>query len=193
MADLKKEAEKLGIDVDGRWSDARIQQEIDKKNGGGSATQADQKAANEARAKADEQARADADRLANAPVSQGDIAQANEDTLPTIGGPRVASTQEIREQQAGEDMEVAPYPADPVEAHARAAALSQPRGPAAEFRTSDLVKGETGEELFAIRLLNDWWDGQGLRHKRGDTIDVPYNEAKRLVGERKAERADNGF
>lgn len=31
MSDLKKQAEELGIKVDGRWSDERIQQEIDAK------------------------------------------------------------------------------------------------------------------------------------------------------------------
>ena len=30
MSDLKKQAEELGIKVDGRWSDERIQSEIDK-------------------------------------------------------------------------------------------------------------------------------------------------------------------
>lgn len=30
MSDLKKQAEELGIDVDGRWSDERLQKEIDK-------------------------------------------------------------------------------------------------------------------------------------------------------------------
>ena len=30
MSDLKAEAEELGIKVDGRWSDDRLQQEIDK-------------------------------------------------------------------------------------------------------------------------------------------------------------------
>jgi hypothetical protein len=30
MSDLKKQAEELGIDVDGRWSDKRLQDEIDK-------------------------------------------------------------------------------------------------------------------------------------------------------------------
>lgn len=31
MSDLKQQAEELGIKVDGRWSDERIQQEIDTK------------------------------------------------------------------------------------------------------------------------------------------------------------------
>lgn len=31
MSDLKKQAEELGIKVDGRWNDERIQQEIDAK------------------------------------------------------------------------------------------------------------------------------------------------------------------
>jgi hypothetical protein len=30
MSDLKKQAEELGIKIDGRWSDERIQSEVDK-------------------------------------------------------------------------------------------------------------------------------------------------------------------
>lgn len=191
MSNLKKQAEALGIDVDGRWGDDRIQQEIDKAKATQiEATAEDQRTANKARADADRKAKEEAEKLAEEPVSGADLEQANDDTLPTIGGPRVASSQEIREEQAAEDVGAAPYPADPKEAHARAAALSKQRGPAPEFKTSDLEKGETGEDLYPIRLLNDWWDGQGLRHKRGEVLEVPYNEAKRLVGDRKAERAD---
>lgn len=198
MADLKKQAETLGITVDNRWGDERLQQEIDKAKATkeaetSEASQADQKAADKAKADADTKAKEEAEKLAEAPISGADLEQANSDTLPTLGGPRVASTAEIREELIAEEMEAAPYPADPKEAHARAAALSRPRAPAPEFRTSDLVKGEKGEDLFPIRLLNDWWDGQGLRHKRGEIVELPYNEAKRLVGEKKGERADAGF
>ncbi len=175
MSNLKKQAEELGIDVDGRWGDERLQQEIDKAK------------ASKSKAKASA-ANTDVE-----PVSQADIAKANEDTLPTLGGPRVASSQEIREEAAGEEMEPAPFPGDRRRKGRRAAELSRKRGPAPEFNTSDIEKGEKGEKLYPIRLLNDWWDGQGLRHKRGEVIEVPYNEAKRLVGEMKAERADAFF
>lgn len=193
MSNLKKQAADLGIEVDGRWSDARIQQEIDAKKDEQNAEEqrsADQRAADEARMKADEKAQKDAEKQANKPVSDADLQKANEDTLPTLGGPRVASSPEIREENIADDVGAAPYPSDPLEAHARAAALSKPRAPAPEFRTSDMAKGD---KLYSIRLLNDWWDGQGLRHKRGEVLDVPYNEAKRLVGEKKAERADAFF
>lgn len=194
MSDLKKKAEALGIDVDGRWSEDRIQQEIDKATAAASKqSQADQQAADEAKKAADKKAQEDAEKAANTAVSNADIQAANKDSLPTLGGPRVASSQEIREEKAADQTGAAPYPANPREAHARAATLSQSRGPAPEFRTSDIEKGEKGEDLYKIRLLNDWWDGQGLRHKRGELIEVPYNEAKRLVGERKAERADAFF
>jgi hypothetical protein len=178
MSNLKKQAEDLGIKVDGRWSDDRIQQEIDSA-----------KKSQPFGGKGDHDGNGKVGGAA-APVSQAAIEQANMDTLPTLGGPRVASSQEIREEQAGANLEVAPYPADPVEAHKRAVELSQNPAPAPEFQTSDIEKGETGEDLYPIRLLNDWWDGQGIRHKRGDLIEVPYNEAIRLVGDRKAERAD---
>lgn len=38
--DLKKQAEELGIKVDGRWSDERLQEEIDKALGASSASPA---------------------------------------------------------------------------------------------------------------------------------------------------------
>ncbi len=177
MTDPKKQAEA---------DKAKAQQEAEQRS-------RDQQAADKAKAKADKKAEEEAKKQAEQPVSSADLDKANQDTLPTLGGPRVASTQEIREERMGEEMEPAPYPGDPRDAHSRAVALSKARGPAEEFKTSDLDKGATGEKLYPIRLLNDWWDGQGLRHARGEVVEVPYNEAKRLVGERKAERADAFF
>lgn len=40
-------------------------------------------------------------------------------------------------------------------------------------------------------LLNyDYWDANGERHAAGETISLPVDEAKKLLGEKKAERAD---
>lgn len=186
MSDLKKRAEKLGLEIDGRWSDETLQQKVEEAEAAKAQSDQAKQATND---RADKRAQKIADADVQ-PVSQGDLAAASTDTLPTLGGPRVASAQEVREEQAGETMEPAPYPGDPVEAHDMAARLSQQTGYVPEFDTSDIQKGEKGEDLYPIRLLNDWWDGQGIRHKRGETIEVPYNEALRLVGERKAERAD---
>lgn len=186
MSDLKKRAEKLGLEIDGRWSDETLKQKVEEAEAG--KAQSDQ-----TKAATTERSEARAQRIADSgiqPVGQADLDAASRDTLPTLGGPRVASAQEVREEQEGQSAAPAPYPGDPKESHRIAAELSQQNNYVPEFDTSDIAKGEKGEELYPIRLLNDWWDGQGVRHKRGETIEVPYNEALRLVGERKAERAD---
>jgi len=186
MSDLKKRAEKLGLEIDGRWSNETLKQKVEE-------AEAEKAQSDQTKAATAERSEARAQRIADSgiqPVGQADLDAASQDTLPTLGGPRVASAQEVREEQEGQSAEPAPYPGDPKESHRIAAELSQQNNYVPEFDTSDIAKGEKGEELYPIRLLNDWWDGQGVRHKRGETIEVPYNEAIRLVGERKAERAD---
>ncbi|MDX3929102.1 MAG: hypothetical protein QHC90_25290 [Shinella sp.] len=56
--------------------------------------------------------------------------------------------------------------------------------------TQDAAPKEASEELYPIRLLFDWWDDQGNRHPRGETVDVPFDAAKKLIDGRKAARAD---
>ncbi len=45
------------------------------------------------------------------------------------------------------------------------------------------------EELYPIRLLFDWWDGQGVRHSMDSIVEIPLNEAKKLMDEGKGEYA----
>lgn len=59
----------------------------------------------------------------------------------------------------------------------------------AKANSSGATQGEK-EELFPIRLLVDWWDDQENRHVSGAEVDVPWTEAKKLIDEGKAERAD---
>ena len=108
MTTLKKEAEALGIEIDGRWSDETLKQKID----------------------------------------------------------------EAKAQRSGQKSSEASAP---------------------EADTRDIEnKADQGEkeELYPIRLLVDWWDGQGIRRARNSEVEVPWNEAKKLVGEGKAERDD---
>lgn len=164
MSDLKKEAEKLGIDVDGRWSDDTLREKIAEAKGKDSKQESKP-----------------------APANKSAPADANADSLPTLGGPRVASSEELRQEAEGENAVADNM--EPKEAHDLAVERSQRETEAPEFDTSD-IENDAGDERFPIRLLNDWWDKQGIRHKRGSVVEVPYNEALRLVEARKAERAD---
>lgn len=108
---------------------------------------------------------------------------------------RSKSTQEMQEDKKTAKLEAAPYPADPKEAHRIATErFKNERNGDPHFSTSDLqpvIAGETQkQQTVPCRLLYDWWDGQGIRHEHGKTLDLPLNEAKRLIGEKKAERAD---
>lgn len=41
-----------------------------------------------------------------------------------------------------------------------------------------------------VRLLRDYWDDDGNRHRQGAVINVDVTTAKALIGQEKAERAD---
>jgi len=170
MSNLKKEAEALGLEVDGRWSEETLKEKI---------------------------AEAKAQRSGKKPVETAEaVAPVNTDEardVPSMGGVRVETSAEIRQANVGEKLPVPPYQGDAKALHDIAAGLSQqaPRGP--ELDTRDIEnKADQGEkeELYPIRLLVDWWDGQGIRRARNTEVDVPWNEAKKLVSEGKAERAD---
>lgn len=171
MPDLKKQAEDLGITIDNRWSDDTLKQKI-----------ADAK---EAQASASRDVGNPDGATSNvAPVDTSDARE-----LPNIGVMRSESSQEIREREAGAGLAPAPYPGDPRESHAAAAALAQQTtGRPPELQTTGMSTGN--DRTTPIRLLYDWWDGQGIRHEHGEVIDVPMNEAIKLIGEAKAERAD---
>lgn len=114
--------------------------------------------------------------------------------VPDIGVARVETAEEVRQTKEGEKAPAAPYDGDPKEAHALAVEQSQ-RVAQAPAKPDNLpsvgmppAEGEE-EELYPIRLLYDWWDGQGIRHPRDSTIDVPLNEMEKLMAEGKAEYA----
>lgn len=173
MTSLKQQAEALGISVDLRWSDATLKQKI-----------ADAKEAEESM----DRDVSNPDVKRSLPV----VEKVNTDDareMSNIGQMRVETSQEIRERQDGEKAGVAPYPADPKEAHKIAAERAKDKGPIPEFDLTHLDVKKT-EDLISTRLLFDWWDGQGNRHERGSVLDLPMNEARRLVGDGKAELSD---
>lgn len=162
---IKEQAEELGITVDNRWSNETLQAKID-----------------EAKAKQD------ADR---APV---DTSQAK--VVPNIGQPRAQTTEEMRQDQQADTSanQAGPYPRDPNEANADAVAASERQKDAPEFDTKDLqgtsVNGEGKTDTVTVRLLYDWWDGSGVRHPLNSEVEMPINDARNLVDQRKAERTD---
>jgi hypothetical protein len=168
MSNLKKEAEALGIEVDGRWSDDTLKEKI----------------AEAKTAKVSKSAEA-------AKVAPVNTAEARD--VPSMGGVRVETSQDIRQADAGENLPVPPHDGDAKKLHDVAVGLSAQPAATPEFDTTGIEnKADQGEkeELYPIRLLVDWWDGQGIRRARNTEVDVPWNEAKKLVSEGKAERAD---
>lgn len=116
---------------------------------------------------------------------------ADEEVVANIGHVRVRTAAEKRmgeETDTKEDHWLRPAK----EAHAEAARLSVLATVGTETQTSD-VRGTTAEDaasLVRARLLFDWIDGQGVSHLRGKEMDLPRNEAVKLIEEGRAERAD---
>ena len=117
----------------------------------------------------------------------------NDDETVEIGVERSKTTVEMKQEKATAGKDAAPEPRDPKEAHKQAAKLAREQGRGAEFYTRDLkapAMHEKGkDELVSTRLLYDWHDGQGLLHEHGKILDLPWNEAKKLIAEGRAERA----
>jgi hypothetical protein len=119
--------------------------------------------------------------------------------IPNIGQPRAQTSEEIRQDQAdqsgsGSVAKAAPYPGNPHDAQVKAILASERQRDAGEFRTEDLtgttVDGDGKTDTVVVRLLYDWWDGQGVRHPLNSLVEVPMNEARNLLDQRKAERTD---
>jgi len=166
MADLKKQAEDLGIDVDNRWSDETLQRKI-----------------NEAKAKKE------------AGKSAPSAAPADTKVVPNIGQPRALTTEEMRQENEGAGASQAgPYPRDPNEAHEQAVNVAERQEDPPEFRSDDLqgnsVNGEGKKDTVKVRLLYDWWDGSGVRHPLNSVVEMAINDARNLVEQKKAERTD---
>lgn len=124
------------------------------------------------------------DQAAKAPDS-------DEEVMANIGHLRVRTEAEKRvdeETDAKEDHHLRPAK----EAHADAARLSVLVTVGTERDTAD-VRGNGAEDaamLVRVRLLFDWLDGQGVSHSRGKEMDLPRNEAVKLIEEGRAERAN---
>jgi hypothetical protein len=126
------------------------------------------------------------------------VNHADSKIIPNIGVPRAQSSEEMRQdaedQRGGDVAKAAPYPGNPHEAQVKAILASERQRYSGEFDTTDLTGtsvGGTGEsDTVVVRLLYDWWDGQGVRHPLNSKVEMPMNDARNLVDQRKAERTD---
>lgn len=112
--------------------------------------------------------------------------------VPDMGGIRVETAAEVEATKRAENQPVAPAPGDPKEAHALAVELSQVQRvtqPQDLPAAGSVQSAELADEVYPIRLLYDWWDGQGLRHPRDEIVEIPLNEAQKLMAEGKGEYA----
>ncbi len=131
----------------------------------------------------------------------------------TVGAIRELTALEIVERELTAD-KPSNYSRDAKEAHADAVAISKMGENSDIFSTEGIrlsvvgqqeesvetvttkserpkatIKGEP-EVMTEVRILLDWRDGQGLLHSHGKVIELPPNEALRLLGERRAERVN---
>jgi hypothetical protein len=138
---------------------------------------------------------------------------AKDTTTVTVGAVRELTSQEIAERDASAGKEAAPWPRDPNEAHRDLVELQKKAAEYDVFSTAGIrtptgtqedttettttktsvprstVKGEP-EKLTKVKLLMDWRDGQGVLHAHGKELNLPPNEAIKLLDERRAERSD---
>ena len=119
--------------------------------------------------------------------------------IPNIGQPRAQTSEEIRQDAeagtgSGEVAKAGPYPGNPHEAQVKAILASERQMIGDEFRSDDLtgtsVDGAGEKDTVVVRLLFDWWDGCGVRHPLNSLVEVPMNDARNLIDQRKAERTD---
>lgn len=148
----------------------------------------------------EKQAKALADARAKYPKVES-VNTSSAKVIPNIGQPRAQTSEEIREDAedkpsaSGGVAKAAPYPGDVHEAQTKAIINSERNRIGTEFDTTDLhgrtVDGQVEGDTVVVRLLYDWWDGQGVRHPLNTRIEVPLNEARNLVDQRKAERTND--
>ena len=140
----------------------------------------------------------DEGRARNREAQPGSVNTSDAKIIPNIGQPRAQSSEEIRQEQEDQNnsgvAQAAPYPGNPHDAQVKAILASERQRDAGEFNTDDLsghsVDGDGKTDTVVVRLLYDWWDGQGVRHPLNSLVEVPLNEARNLVDQRKAERTD---
>jgi hypothetical protein len=141
------------------------------------------------------------------------MAMAKETTTVTVGAVRELTSTEIAEREASAGKEAAPWPRDPNEAHKALRELAKKAEEYDVFSTAGIatstgtqedvtettttttktprstVRGEP-EKLTKVKLLVDWRDGSGVLHAHGEELNLPPNEAIKLLNERRAERSD---
>lgn len=119
-----------------------------------------------------------------------------EELVAGTGQLRVKTELEKKRDAAGAKSPVSDGGDNAKEAHKQAVKFmrEEERVGLEQFGTSDLalpvIGDEKAEKKVSIKLLYDWWDGQGIRHPLGTVVDAPVNDAMRLLDERKAERMD---
>jgi hypothetical protein len=138
---------------------------------------------------------------------------AKDTTTVTVGAVRELTATEIAEREASAGKEAAPWPRDPNEAHKALRELHKKAEEYDVFSTAGIrtatgtqeditestttttktprstVRGEP-EKLTKVKLLMDWRDGQGVLHAHGEEMNLPPNEAIKLLDEHRAERSD---
>jgi hypothetical protein len=131
----------------------------------------------------------------NTPVAAVD--HSNAKIVPSVGQGRAQTSEEIRQDQEDQGSGVAqaaPYPGNPHDAQVKAILHSERQRNAGEFNTEDLtgtsVDGDGKTDTVTVRLLFDWWDGQGVRHPLNSRVEMAMNDARNLLDQHKAERTD---
>lgn len=116
---------------------------------------------------------------------------ANQETVANIGQLRVKTAAEHR-MEAETVSKEANLLRPAKEAHADAARISIVATQGTEFAFGDLkgIDAEGAGNLARARLLFDWRDGQGVFHERGKELDLPRNEAAKLIEQGLAERVN---
>lgn len=118
-------------------------------------------------------------------------ASGDEEVVANIGHVRIRTEAEKRVQaETGKQEDHWLRPAK--EAHADAARISIVATTGNEFAFNDL-KGTDAEgagTLARVRLMFDWRDGQGVFHERAKELDLPRNEAAKLIEQGLAERVN---
>lgn len=141
----------------------------------------------------------DEGRAKNREFEPAAVNHADAKIIPNIGQPRAQTSEEIRQDQAdgagsGKVAQAAPYPGNPHDAQVKAILAAERSMDAGEFRTDDLtgttVDGAGKTDIVKVRLIFDWWDGQGVRHPMNSLVEMPINDARNLIEQRKAERTD---
>lgn len=188
MSSLKSQAEALGINVNGNWSDDTLRKKIDeaKAKQGIDITPGTNAGPSKAAA-------------AGEPVSDEGDKLKTEDTPKAKKAGLVLDEKTLLQAKAIElNIEVdEDWDEDRLRAEIQMAregrADLQVKGavPPAEYADLDYdpaTKNDKGGTPVIID--NDYWDAEGVRHPAGTKMNLPKDQAERLIGEGKATRND---